>query len=215
MIAMAVSLVALPTANAHDHPWTIISYAYIVPSPDPVGVGQQVSIVMWIDTPIPGAAVTNDIRRHDYTLTITDPDGKTETQTWDVVSDTASVQSYQYIPTMAGVYTLEFEYDEETYTWDEPLSGFGPPQPNPWTNDIFTAASKTTTLTVQEEPLPAAKSSYPLPTEYWMRPIEGQNTDWYSISSNWLGRPYIFGAGAGYGMPGGVQPAGTAPNSLY
>jgi hypothetical protein len=27
-----------------------------------------------------------------------------------------------------------------------------------------------------------------MPTEYWTRPIEGQNTDWWAISSNWLGR---------------------------
>jgi hypothetical protein len=38
-----------------------------------------------------------------------------------------------------------------------------------------------------EEPLPAPITSYPLPAEYWTRPIEGQNTDWWSISSHWLG----------------------------
>ena len=202
-IAMAVSL-ALPAANAHSPAWTIDSYAYIVPAPNPVGVGQQVAIVMWIDTPLPGAAISNDVRRHDYKLTITDPDGKTETQTWDVVSDTTSVQSYLYVPTKAGEYTLKFEYPQQTYEWAGAYQG-----------DIFKGASKTTTLTVQEEPLPAAKSSYPLPTEYWTRPIEGQNTDWYSISSNWLGRPYVPGAGASYGMPGGVQLDGTAPNSPH
>jgi outer membrane protein assembly factor BamB len=195
---------ALPAANAHDPIWTVASYAYIVPAPNPVGVGQQVAIVMWIDTPLPGAAISNDVRRHDYKLTITDPDGHTETETWAVVTDTTSVQSYLYVPTKAGEYTLKFEYPGQTYEWAGAYQG-----------DKFSAASKTATLTVQEEPLPAAKSSYPLPTEYWTRPIEGQNTDWYSISSNWLGRPYVPGAGAGYGMPGGVQLAGTAPNSPH
>jgi hypothetical protein len=61
----AVSIVALPSVSAHDPPWTIQSFAYIVPAPNPVGVGQQVAIVMWIDTPLVGAAVTNNIRRHD------------------------------------------------------------------------------------------------------------------------------------------------------
>jgi len=204
LFAMTVSLFALPTANAHTPPWTIVSYAYIVPAPNPVGVSQTVAIVMWIDTPLPGAAVTNDIRRHDYTLTITDPDGTTETKTWAVVDDTTSVQSYLYTPTKAGQYTLKFDYAQQTYTWS-----------GAYQNDIFTAASKTTTLTVQEEELPEATHSYPLPTEYWTRPIEGQNTDWWSISSNWLGRPYIFGAGASFGMPGNIQPDGTAPNSPH
>jgi outer membrane protein assembly factor BamB len=217
LFAMAFSLVALPVANAHDPPWTIISYAYIVPAPNPVGVGQTVAIVMWIDTPLPSAALTNDIRRHDYTLTITAPDGKIETHHWDVVSDPTSVQSYQFTPDQVGTYTLKFDYDKQTYTWDDPLPLWWPPysEPNPWTNDTFTAASKTTTLTVQEEELPAPTNSYPLPTEYWTRPIEGQNTDWYAISSNWLGTPYIIGGGAIYGMPGGIQPDGTAPNSPH
>ena len=202
--AMTISLVALPAVNAHDPPWTIISYAYIVPAPNPVGVGQTVAIVMWIDTPLVGAAVTNDIRRHDYKLTITDPEGQTETKTWDVVSDTTSVQTFQYVPTKAGEYTLKFEYPDQTYEWA-----------GAYQNDVYKGASKTTTLTVQEEPLEPAKNSYPLPTEYWTRPIEGQNTDWYAISSNWLGRPYVLGAGASFGMPGGVQTDGTAPNSPH
>jgi hypothetical protein len=203
----AISIVAIPAATAHDPPWTIKSFAYIVPAPNPVGVGQQVAIVMWIDTPLPSANVANDIRRHDYTLTITDPNGKVQTEQWDVVQDTTSVQAYQFTPTEVGTYTLKFEYAEQTYEWSGPRIDY--------TNDVFTAASKTTTLTVQEEQLPAATSSYPLPTEYWTRPIEGQNTDWYSVSSNWLGRPYVPGAGASFGMPGNIQPAGPAPNSPH
>jgi hypothetical protein len=54
-----------------------------------------------------------------------------------------------------------------------------------------------------------------MPTEYWARPIEGQNTYWYAISSNWLGSPYILGAAAGYGIPGAIQPDGSAPNSAH
>jgi len=204
LFAMTVSLFALPSATAHTPAWIITSYAYIVPAPNPVGVNQQVAIVMWIDTPLPGAAVNNDIRRHDYTLTITDPDGNIVTKQWDIVIDSTSTQSYLYTPAKAGNYTLKFEYDEQVYTWG-----------GAYQNDKFTAASKTTTLTVQEEQLPEARNSYPLPTEYWTRPIEGQNTDWWKISSNWLGRPYILGAGAIYGMPGNIQPDGTAPNSPH
>jgi len=52
-LTIAVTLVALPSANAHDPPWTIASYAYIVPAPNPVGIGQTAAIIMWIDTPLP------------------------------------------------------------------------------------------------------------------------------------------------------------------
>ena len=57
----------------------ISSYAYIITAPNPVGVGQKMAVVMWIDAPMPSAALGNDIRsRRDYTLTITKPDGKVE-----------------------------------------------------------------------------------------------------------------------------------------
>jgi outer membrane protein assembly factor BamB len=205
-LTMAITLVAVPLASAHTPPWTIISYAYIVAAPDPVGVGQKVSIVMWVDTPMPSAVVTNDIRRHDYKLTITAPDGDEEVQEWDVVQDTTSIQYLSYTPDQAGEYTLLFEYPEQTYTWS-----------GTYQNDVFTEASATTTFTVQEEQLPEATASYPLPTEYWTRPIEGENVDWWKIGSNWLGAPYILTGetstgGAGYAR---YQPYGTAPNSPH
>jgi outer membrane protein assembly factor BamB len=155
---------------------------------------------------MPSAAVTNDIRRHGYTLTITKPDGTTETQTWAVISDTTGIQFYKYTPDQVGNYTLKFNYAGQTYTWS-----------GDYNNDTFAAATATTTLTVQQEQLPNPITGYPLPTEYWTRPIEGQNTNWYAISSNWLNGPYIrSGAtstgGAGFGR---FQPDGSAPNSAH
>jgi hypothetical protein len=56
-------------------------------------------------------------------------------------------------------------------------------------NDTYLASkSKTVSVVVQQEPVYEPPTSYPLPTEYWTRPIEGQNTDWWVLSSNWLGR---------------------------
>ena len=206
MLTIAIPLFALPTANAHSPSWNIPSFAYVVAQPNPVGVGQRVMIFMWVDTPLPSAAVTNDIRRHDYKLTITKLDGTTETKEWPLIDDTTGIQFYSYTPAQVGTYTLFFEYKGQTYTWS-----------GTYQNDIFEAASATTTLTVQEEPLPDPIKSYPLPTEYWTRPIEGQNTDWWSISSNWLNAPVIrTGAtstgGAGFGS---FQPDGTGPNSPH
>jgi hypothetical protein len=211
ILVIGTSMAFLPPTNAHTPIWTFESYAYIVASPNPVGVGQTVAVVMWIDGPLLGATVTNDIRRHDYKLTITQPNGNVETKNWPVVSDTTSVQYLQYTPDQVGNYSFKFDYPKQTYTWTSSTPGAN----TAYTNDTWGAASKTITLTVQEEPIPAAPDSYPLPTEYWTRPIEGQNTYWYSIASNWLGAPYIIGAGAGYGIPGAVQPDGAAPNSSH
>jgi hypothetical protein len=204
LAAMSASTFLILPTNAHNPPWTQVSYAYLSIAPDPVGVGQKVAIVMWVDSPMVSSTVANDIRRHDYTLTITKPNGQVDTQSWPIVSDTTSLQYYEYTPDQIGTYTAKFDYKGQTYTW----SGI-------YQNDIILPASKTKTFTVQEELIPAALDSYPMPTEYWMRPIEGQNTYWYSIASNWLGAPFIFGASPSYGVPGAYQPNGIAPNSPH
>jgi outer membrane protein assembly factor BamB len=206
---IALTLVAVPLASAHDPKWDIPSFPYLIASPNPGAVGQRVFIVMWIDEPLPSAAIGNDIRRHDYTLTITKPDGTKETQNWPFVSDSTSIQYYQYTPDQVGTYTVKFDYAGQTYTWsggDVYGGGSGNYQ-----NDTFLPASKTITFIVGEEPLPGPPT-YPLPQEYWTRPIEGQNTDWWSITSNWLRAPYIQG---GSGVAGSVQPDGIAPNSPH
>jgi len=38
---MALAMFGLPLANAHTPAWTMPSWAYIIPAPNPVGVGQQ------------------------------------------------------------------------------------------------------------------------------------------------------------------------------
>jgi outer membrane protein assembly factor BamB len=213
MSAMAISLVALPTANAHTPTWNVPSFAYLVTVPNPVGAGQRVSIMMWVDLPMPNAAVENDIRRHDYKLTITKPDNTTQTFDWPVVDDSTGVQWFPYTPEKAGIYTLKFEYKGQVYTWNATSAQ------RTWTNDTFLPASATKTLTVQEELLPNPRTSYPLPAEYWTRPIEGQNTDWYSISSNWLRGPYIrYGTSATEVtalISGRYTPDGIGPNSPH
>ena len=197
MLAFVVSLVAVPAANAHDPPWEIPTWAYISVSPNPVGVNQIALIVMWVDQMPYGTNIQNDIRFHDYKLTITDPDGKNETITWETVWDTTSSAYYAFTPDETGEYKLTFEFPEQTYTWS-----------GDYQNDIYLASRARTTLTVQEEPIETIPDT-PLPTEYWTRPIEGQNTNWFMVASNWLGstglRQYTRG----------IQPDGVAPNSAH
>src|SRR3972149_9668893 len=78
-LTFAVSLVALPTANAHDPAWTIPTYAYLAVSPSPVGVDQDVFVVMWIDKVPPTAGGVGGDRWGNYTVKITKPNGDTET----------------------------------------------------------------------------------------------------------------------------------------
>lgn len=84
IISMSASIMLQPTAKAHSPPWTIISYAYLAVAPTPVGVGQSIAVYMWVDTALPGASISpgasNNIRRANYQLTVTAPDGTTSSQ---------------------------------------------------------------------------------------------------------------------------------------
>ena len=99
------------------------SFAYLIVEPNPVGVGQTTYIAMIVDVPLPGASEANDIRRHNYQLIITAPDGTTQTKTWDRVADTTGAQSTSFTPDQVGTYTFAFSYPAQNYTWTTAQGG--------------------------------------------------------------------------------------------
>jgi hypothetical protein len=198
LFTFAISIFMLP-ANAHTPAWNVPTFAYIHLSPNPAGVGQSVIVNFWIDKIFDGATINNDWRFHNYNLTIVKPDGKTETTIFNYVAETGS-QIYTHItPDQIGTYTLIFSFPGQKYT----DYSFNPS--SAYVNDTYLPSSATTTLIVQQNPVPSS-TTYPLPSEYWTRPIEGENYNWYAISSNWLSWPQI-----AYDY----QPDGTAPNSPH
>ena len=174
MITIAIPIVALPV-QAHTPPWIFTTQAYIAASPNPVGVGQQALLYVWLQYTIQGVSIANDIRFRDYQLTITRPDGVNETVTWPIVIDTTSSAYTPYTPTQEGTYTLTFNFPGQTFDYG-----------GAYDNDTYTPSSATMTLTVQQDPIQKLPET-PLPTEYWSRPINAQNHEWDTISSNWLG----------------------------
>jgi outer membrane protein assembly factor BamB len=198
-VVVASAFAVLPSAAAHDPAWAIPTYAYINASPNPVGVNQTATIVMWLDKVMPNADPNNEVRFHDYKLTITRPDGTTETKTWPINYDSTSSKATTFTPTVIGTYTFKFEFLGQTYN-------FG----GDFDNDTYLPSSATTTLNVQESQI-AYIPEYPLPSEYWTRPIEGENTGWAIVASNYLqplGAAWAFGSVR-------LQPDGTAPDSAH
>ncbi len=111
--SMSASMMFIPNASAHTPAWKIPTYAYISVAPNPIGVDQPAYIYMWIDKTIDGAAIGNDVRFHNYELTITAPDGTKSTQTFAVVSDPTSNQGYSFTPTQVGTYSLNFTFQDK------------------------------------------------------------------------------------------------------
>jgi hypothetical protein len=208
IVSMAATLASLPLIGATARSGEMASYAFVSVEPNPVGVGQTTYAAMWVDFPMPGATEANSIRRHDYKLTITAPDGTKTTKTWSIVNDTTGVQSTSFTPTQTGNYTFLFEYPEQNYTWTTADGGSAS-----YTGTKFLAANSTTTLTVQEDAVQVSSPDAALPTEYWSRPIYGTNDNWYTIASNWLGGNYLGTVQqSGYNL---YQADGSAPNSSH
>jgi hypothetical protein len=181
MVAMITSLVALPTVNAHDPPWTVPSYAYINVAPDPAGVGQQVTVGMWLQLIPPTAVGATGDRWEGFKLTVTDPDGHEE-EFGPFKSDDTGGTFTHYTPDKVGDYYFVFEFPGQTITGENNANPF-----NVYIGDYFEpATSERAHLLVQEEPVPPLPV-IPLPAEYWTRPIQSGNGAWYTISGNWLG----------------------------
>jgi hypothetical protein len=193
ILSMSASMILIPSASAHTPPWTIPTFAKIYVAPDPIGVGQKATVYLFLTPTYADTNIANDYRFHNYKLTITAPDGKVTEQNFATVIDTTSNQGTTFVPDQVGTYTLKFDFPGQK------VNDYSHSPTSQYTNDTYMASSATTTLTVQEEPI----SEYPyppLPTEYWTRPIFGENVMWYMITSNWLGS----------GMPG--YGASTGPN---
>jgi hypothetical protein len=214
MFAMTSSLVALPTANAHDPPYVYQTYTKIHVAPNPVGVGEQVEIVSLQNWAIPGALYNNDIRQKNIDFTITKPDGNTEKTHFDLAPDPGGSAFILYTPDQTGTYTVKVDYGKTVFTWTPETESTL--TTNASYGDIWLASSATTTFTVQEEPV-GHQTAFPLPTEYWTRPIDGANYLWANISSNWLGGAAAGGASISTGIGTGSrwQPDGSAPRTPH
>jgi hypothetical protein len=202
LLFVSSALTMLPLADAHDPAWDIPTYAYITANPSPVGVNQDVFVVMWLANVAPTAAGAGGDRFRDYMVTITRPDGSTEVQ-GPFTSDATSSAFFLYKPTQTGEYKFDFTFPGQVLSLYHPDTGV-PGSNSPYIGDNYLPSTASTTLIVQEEPIEKIEE-YPLPSSFWTRPIEGQNTQWSYVSSNW---PGLF-------QTRRVQDDGVAPNSAH
>ena len=185
-----------------DH---IPTQVFMVMSPNPVGVGQQVSFVLFMPQQPRGAMAYNDIR-YSYTVDVTNPAGQ-KTTIGPIKSDSTGTAYTLYTPSSVGNYTVTVNFLELLYLWN------GSATERDYTGVTYNGASYTKNLVVQQDPvMPTGWTDTPLPSEYWVRPIEGTNTGWYQIASNYLSGP---GDCDLYGQGNQYQRDGIAPNSAH
>ena len=118
--------------------------AHVCQQPDPIGVGQTgTSRTCGLTPTLCRRLVTNDIRRHNYTLTITAPDGTTETDIGTAIqlllTQQANNTHIHPLPSRH-IHILKFDYGGQVFTW-----------PGTYNGDIYSPSTRTVNWTVQQE----------------------------------------------------------------
>jgi len=201
MLTITATLVALPIANAHTPAWTIPTNAYVTVAPNPIGLGQYTTIVVWVDRYSPTSGGGAGQRWDGFKIDITKPDGtKVTIGPFKCGSDVGS--DYRaYTPDQLGTYTIVFSWPGETAV---ATPGF--PSNSPNIGDWYAGSTSAPAyLIVQQEPITEWQEP-PLPSGYWQVPINAANRGWSSLASNWL---------KGSWLDNNFQPAGTAPESAH
>ena len=177
----------------------IPTWTFGIASPNPVGVGQTFNVIMMNPQVPPNALLGNNIR-YTFKISILKPDGTTETlpaagqQQGNVgggqggisgdhfVSDSTGSTYTAYTPDQVGNYSITVFFQQLQYLWYNNGASNTTGGDNNYYGTTFKASQQTITVNVQQEPvsiigLPILE---PVPTEYWTRPIEGQNDQWFT-----------------------------------
>ncbi|MGZ4849935.1 MAG: hypothetical protein ACXV2C_00985 [Candidatus Bathyarchaeia archaeon] len=164
---------------------TVTPTAYLDVTPNPIGVGQELLVNIWLQPPI---NINRDLV-NAFTVTITKPDGTTTTV--GPISSYAgdSTAWFPYTPDTAGIYKFQFNFLGQYYPAGYYLQGSVVENGTSGSAFLDSAYYKPATtpqvsVTVQQD----AVASWPpaaLPTDYWSRPAESFNREWWPILGNW------------------------------
>ncbi|MGD0451163.1 MAG: PQQ-binding-like beta-propeller repeat protein [Candidatus Bathyarchaeia archaeon] len=212
-LSIATPIFSLQTVSAHTPPWQIKTYAFIDANPDPIGIGQTAFITFGIDKVPNTVSGAYGDRWTTLTVTVTDPTGKVTTLSGFTADDTGFSHT-TFVPDKLGNYTFVCNFPGQTLTGaNPPPTGNGPVAQ--YIGDVYLpSTSNTATMTVTNEPASMVPFN-PLPTTYWQRPINMMNSNWNTISGNWLGDFTYVNAGLGYNATTDFDPYIQLPNSAH
>jgi hypothetical protein len=167
----------LPSGVTPDY--TLDTEAHLALNPNPVGVGQPVTVLLWLAPPTHVSRFFNN-----YDVIITDPDGTSKTYT--KASYYADATSWmQFTPDKIGTWTIEFQFKGGYFpagNYTVFAGSFLGAQVVSFPNSMYYKPSHDGpyNLTVQQEEIQQYPGSS-LPTEYWSRPVQSDNREWASI----------------------------------
>ncbi|XES78399.1 MAG: PQQ-binding-like beta-propeller repeat protein [Candidatus Bathyarchaeia archaeon] len=202
LLTVSSFMTATPMANAKN----IETFAFLTVAPSPVGLNQQVTIVMWLSMPPPTAS--GYVGDHwIFNVDVTKPDGSTQ-KLGPFESEAVGSSWTIYTPDQTGTYYFQMTFAGQRVNG---TNAYGFAQVD---NYYEPSKSSTTSLTVQTEQI-RMKTETPTPTGYWSRPINAENREWYTIAGNWLQTSYNASFAPLYGTGGGFNPYTTAPDTAH
>ncbi len=162
--------------------------AFLSFRPNPVGVGQTILINMWTSV-----AVGAGRMHHDYTLTITDPNGAQEIKKFDTYPNDGTAW-YEMTVDTPGTWKFKFDFIGTYFPAGYYIDGYMVNATTGGTNYSEScyyppASTQEQTLTVQED-IVASWPPAQLPTDYWTRPVSMMNREWWPILGNY---PWPYG----------------------
>jgi hypothetical protein len=190
MLSLAASVLLQNASGQQNFPATgtvIPSYSYINVAPNPVGIGQTVTVNIFHAIPILTSALYEGMM-----VEVVDPDGHSETL-GPFTSDTTGGTYTTYTPDKIGIWKFKMTYPGMNFS-----------QGSRW---WLQAPGETEwfEITVQEEEV--TRGYYPvtpLPTQYWETPVSAMNVDnWYKIMGPWYGLSGITFISTGANFYGG------------
>ena len=201
ILSIVASIFIAPNAGqVYPPPGTHIpTYAFLNVAPNPIGVGQTVTINFFLATPLAtGEGPTG------MTVIQMNPDG-TNTTLGPFNGDATGGSYTTFSPPHVGNWTFQFFYAGQTLTGRDANS-----EQRGWGGLIMDpSASNAVTLVVQEEPISrSAHATTALPMNWWETPISAQNVEeWYKIAGPWLGLSGItFGQTGSYNQTSFCNP---------
>lgn len=196
LLSMTSSAILIPKASAATN---LPTYALINVAPNPVGIGQTVTVNFYLVSPLLDSEFPVNM-----TVVVTNPSGTISTLgpfTGDSTGGTYTL----FTPTATGNYTFKFYYGGQTLT----AAGYTGYYEQP-------SNSETATLLVQSEPVTGIPFT-PLPTSWWQTPVNAENVqNWATISGGWMGyAANTFASTGGYNASGNYNPWTNAPASAH
>jgi hypothetical protein len=163
---------------------TIETIAHLSFRPNPIGLGQTFLVNLWMQPPIHAQRMFTQA----FTVTITKPDG-TEKIIGPMDSYTGDGTAwFEYIADQTGTWKIKFDFLGMYCPAGRYYNGYIVTNSSgtQFSSSVYYSPSSDGPyeLVVQDEQV-ASYPSTPMPTDYWTRPVNPINREWWPILGNW------------------------------